>query len=277
MMNIQRSFAVPLVAGLWLVGGNPRAGELLIENNRFTCVIEPSEIVSLGSSADGVLVAVNVERGDRVIEGQLVALIDSRVEKATVELAKVRAESTAGLEASRARLEFQRAKLKRNRKLADQKVISTEELEELETELELAEIGYKQAQVNKRLEKLELERALNSLALREIRSPFDGLIVEKVLDAGEFSDGTVEIMRIARLDPLKVEADLPAALFAGVTPGMAAEVYPTVAVGGSHNATVAVRDQVLNAENSTFRVKLELANPNYELPAGVRCHVRFLP
>ena len=276
-MNMQRAFAIALLVGLWLAGPNLRAGEILIENNRFDCVIEPSEIVNLGSSADGVLTEVNVKRGDRVSEGQLVARIDSRVEEATVELARVRAESNAGLEASRARLDFQRAKLKRNRKLAEQKVISAEELEELETQLELAEIDYQQAQVDKRLEKLELERALNSLALRQIRSPFDGLVMEKVLDTGEYVDGTVEILRIARMHPLKVQADLPAALFAGVTPGMAAEVYPKEAVGGFHKARVSIKDQVLNSESSTFHVRLELANPNYELPAGVGCHVRFLP
>ena len=276
-MNIQRAFALSLVAGLWLTGVGTQAGEVLVENNRFDCVIEPSEIVNLGSSADGVLVEVSVKRGDRVTEGQLVARIDSRVQEATVALARVRAESNAGLEASRARLDFRRAKLKRNRKLAAQKVISAEELEELETQLVLAEISYQQAQVDKRMEKLELERALNSLALRQIRSPFDGLVMEKVLDTGEYVDGTVEILRIARLDPLKVQADLPAALFAGITPGMAAEVYPKEAVGGFHNATVSVRDQVLDSKNSTFHVRLELANPNYDLPAGVGCHVRFLP
>ena len=276
-MNMQRAFAISLLAGLWLAGPNLHAGEILIENNRFDCVIEPSEIANLGSSADGVLTEVNVKRGDRVSEGQLVARIDSRVEEATVALARVRAESNAGLEASRARLDFQRAKLKRNRKLAEQKVISAEELEELETQLELAEIAYQQAQVDKRLEKLELERALNSLALRQIRSPFDGLVMEKVLDTGEYVDGTVEILRIARMHPLKVQADLPAALFAGVTPGMAAEVYPKEAVGGFHKARVSIKDQVLNSESSTFHVRLELANPNYELPAGVGCHVRFLP
>ena len=274
---MQRAFAISLLAGLWMGSPNLKAGEILIENNRFDCVIEPSEIVNLGSSVDGVLTEVNVKRGDRVSEGQLVARIDSRVEEATVELARVRAESNAGLEASRARLDFQRAKLKRNRKLAEQKVISAEELEELETQLELAEIDYQQAQVDKHLEKLELERALNSLALRQIRSPFNGLVMEKVLDTGEYVDGTVEILRIARMHPLKVQADLPAALFAGVTPGMAAEVYPKEAVGGFHKARVSIKDQVLDSESSTFHVRLELDNPNYELPAGVGCHVRFLP
>jgi len=276
-MNIQRAFALPLVIGLWTISISLQAGEVLVENNRFDCVIEPSEIVSLGSSASGVLVEVNVKRGERVTKGQLVARIESRVEEATVELARARADSVAGLEASRARLKFHEAKLKRNRHLAAQKVISAEELEALETELELAQIDYRQAQLDKRLEKLELQRALNSLALRQITSPFDGLVMEKVLDTGEYVDGSSEILRIARLDPLLVQSDLPAALFSGVTPGMAAEVYPKEAIGGFHNATVSVKDQVLNSKNSTFHVRLELANPNYGLPAGVGCHVRFLP
>ena len=58
---------------------------------------------------------------------------------------------------------------------------------------------------------------------------------------------------------------------------MAAEVYPKEAIGGVYQARVSVKDQVLNSGNSTFHVRLELANPDYALPAGVGCDLRFLP
>jgi hypothetical protein len=39
---------------------------------------------------------------------------------------------------------------------------------------------------------------------------------------------------------------------------------------------VTVVDRVVDAASSTFGVRLELANPDYRLPAGLKCRVRFL-
>ena len=47
--------------------------------------------------------------------------------------------------------------------------------------------------------------------------------------------------------------------------------------GGVHEATVAVVDRVVDAASATFGVRLELPNPNYALPGGLRCDIRFLP
>ena len=45
-----------------------------------------------------------------------------------------------------------------------------------------------------------------------------------------------------------------------------------------HVATFKARyiDRVVDAASNTFGVRLEIANPEYEVPGGVRCDVRFL-
>ena len=254
-----------------------RAADVPIENNRFGCVMEPFETVNLATSADGVLLEVTVDRGDRITEGQLLARLDSSVEEAEVQLARVSAASNAAVESSRARLAFQKARLKRNKDLAGQNMISIEELEEVETEVELAEHDLRQVQVNKELDRLELDRAINVLERRSILAPFDGVVMEKLLNVGEFSDGNTKVLRVARMDPLRVEAKLPAALYGVLAVGARAEVYPSEAVGGTYAAQVSDIDTVLDSQDGTFRVRLVLSNQDYALPAGVRCQVRFLP
>ena len=44
---------------------------------------------------------------------------------------------------------------------------------------------------------------------------------------------------------------------------------------GTHTARVKVVDPVIDAASGTFGVRLELPNPNYRLPAGLKCKVRF--
>jgi membrane fusion protein, multidrug efflux system len=52
-------------------------------------------------------------------------------------------------------------------------------------------------------------------------------------------------------------------------------VRPNQPIGGSYNAVVSIVDAVFDAASGTFGVRLNLPNPDYRLPGGLRCHVDF--
>lgn len=54
-----------------------------------------------------------------------------------------------------------------------------------------------------------------------------------------------------------------------------AEVTLLEPIGGSYQASEKVVDRVLDAASGTFGVRLVLPNPDYRLPAGIRCEARF--
>jgi len=58
--------------------------------------------------------------------------------------------------------------------------------------------------------------------------------------------------------------------------GRSAEIVPESPLKDSWRATVKVVDRVVDSASGSFGVRLELANPNGEIPAGVKCRVRFL-
>src|SRR3954451_1716016 len=62
------------------------------------CVIEPFVATELGSQATGILEKLLVDRGDRVTNGMVVALLRSDLEQSSLDLAKARAESTTIIE-----------------------------------------------------------------------------------------------------------------------------------------------------------------------------------
>jgi membrane fusion protein (multidrug efflux system) len=82
-------------------------------------------------------------------------------------------------------------------------------------------------------------------------------------------------MKLAQIDPLRVEVFAPVELFGKIAIGMQAEVRPEEAMGGVHTATVTVVDRLIDAASATFGVRLELPNPELAVPAGLRCRVRF--
>ncbi|WP_232315256.1 efflux RND transporter periplasmic adaptor subunit [Aquincola tertiaricarbonis] len=65
------------------------------------------------------------------------------------------------------------------------------------------------------------------------------------------------------------------AMLGRVKTGMRGEVSLEAPLSGRHAALVTVVDRVVDSASGTFGVRLELPNPNGELPAGVKCRVRF--
>jgi multidrug efflux pump subunit AcrA (membrane-fusion protein) len=56
---------------------------------------------------------------------------------------------------------------------------------------------------------------------------------------------------------------------------MTAEVRPEFPEPRKYSARVIIVDRVIDAASGTFGVRLELPNPNYFLPAGLKCKVVF--
>jgi multidrug efflux pump subunit AcrA (membrane-fusion protein) len=187
------------------------------------CLIEPHVVVTLSTPVEGLLEQVTVDRGDLVKAGQVLAMLESNLERASGAV-------------TRAQAELQ----------------------------------------NKRLAELEQQRATAALELRTIRSPVAGVVMERLLSPGELVKLN-PILKIAQIDPLRVEVFAPVALLGKVAVGMKAQVMPEAPVGGVYSARVKVVDRVVDAASGTFGVRLELPNPDYRLPAGLKCKVRFLP
>ena len=213
------------------------------------CLVEPHMVVNVGSPVDGVLERVTVNRGDWVRKGQVLAQLQSGVESAAVKL-------------SQAHVEYGRRKVERNEALFEKQLISAQDRDELVTEVHLRE--------------QELNKDQETLKLRTIISPIDGVVVERKLAPGEFirSDKSV-VLKLAQINPLNVEVIAPSRLFGSVRVGSVGRVNLSPFFSGSHQARVVVVDKVVDAASGTLGVRLELPNPDNKIPAGIKCSVAF--
>jgi len=240
----------------------------------YDCMMEPHRMVDIKSAVDGQIESVNFDRSDFVKAGQPLVVFDSRVEKATVELARAKAAMTAELNSSQVSHKFAVRKLGRFDGLAEEGVVADQTRDEVETEEALARLQIRQARENRHLAELELARAIAVLDEHTISSPIDGVVVERFKSAGEYPDDG-PILTLAQLDPLNVEVLLPAAQFGSITPGMSAMVSPEAPLEGSYTAEVKIVDKIVDASSGMFGVRLELPNPDNKLPGGLRCTVSF--
>ncbi len=239
------------------------------------CVIEPRSRVTLSSPLQAVVEMVAVDRGDLVSKHQIVATLESSVERAAVASAAARAGMEGRVRSRQARLDFASRGLVRSAELSKKDAISVQQLDEAEHEKRAAEGDVREATEERELAGLELARAKAALELRSIRSPVRGVVVRRILSPGEFADPP-QILEIAELDPLRVEVFAPVSWLGRVEVGQRAVVVPEAPVGGTHEATVSVVDRVVDAASGTFGIRLDLPNAGYVLPAGLRCRVRFV-
>ncbi len=246
-----------------------------VHGEALDCLIEPYVMVNVGSGVPGLIDTVQADRGDRVKKGQVIASLDSRVEKATTEIYRARATMLSTVKAGEVRLEMSLAQHARNEGMFHKALISVDEMDEVKATKRLVELSLLEAQDARRQAELEYQRAMAELARRTIRSPINGVVVEQFLSPGERVDEE-PIVKLAHLDPLRVEVFTPVSLLGDISVGMRAEVRPQAPVNGVHTARVTVVDRVVDAASGTFGVRLLLPNPDHALPAGLRCRVRFL-
>ena len=236
------------------------------------CLIEPDRWADVGSPVVGIVEQVMVERGDSVRGGQVLVKLRSSVEQAQQTVADTRAQADAEVRAAAVAVDLAQQKHKRAQSLEAKAFISPQALEQSRSELELAQHRLKQAQVQQRIWNEESRLAQAQLGQRTVKSPFDGIVAERFVSAGERVDER-PLLRVAVVNPLRVELMVPAAQWGRLKIGDTLTVQPELPGAGPANARVAQIDRVLDPASNTFRVRLTLPNPGHQLPAGLRCRV----
>jgi RND family efflux transporter MFP subunit len=240
------------------------------------CLIEPEQVVTVSMPVEGVVETVTVDRGDLIVAGQVLATLESDVEKATLELARARAEMDARVKNNEVLVKYSTRRYRRSHDLFSKEIISLHDLDESEGAKLSAEMSLREARDDQQLAGLELARAQAVLDRRTVRSPVTGVVVDRFLSPGEFaSEAEPQVLEVAQIDPLRVEVFAPMAMLGRVTIGMEAQVELESPIDGRYGARVTVVDPVVDAASATFGVRLELANPDHLIPAGVKCRVQF--
>ena len=274
---IPRSSVLAWHLGLVLLFGPAQAQPVVqnIADSKLDCVIEPQQTVKLSSPVSGVIDRLDVDRGDIIRSGQIVGKLEDSVENSTLALAKAKASNGYTIAALETKLVFQRRKFERLSKLSDNMFSSVTALEDAESDYLVTEQQLSEAKLNREIAQLDVLRSQDLVNQRTLRSPIDGVVVERLLVPGEYRNEQSPVMTLAQINPLRVEVFVPTAYYGQIRVGENATIYPEQPIGGTYTATVAVVDRVHDAASGTFGVRLALPNPDLVLPAGIRCDVRF--
>ena len=204
------------------------AKRTIVETVNASGKVYPEVEVKISPDISGEVVELNVEEGDSVRRGQVLARIyadiyASQRDEASSRVAQSQASvanSQAALESLKAQLDQAKQTYNRNKVLLDDKVISKSEFEQYETQLRSAQSQYNAAQQNIRSlqastqgARTSLEQANKNLGRTTLTAPMDGVISSLSVKKGErvagnsFNVGT-EMMRVANMSSMEVRVDV---------------------------------------------------------------------
>lgn len=242
------------------------------------CLIEPHQRIELKSPVAAQIVAVHVERGATVRRGQVLVTLDAEAEQAALAVANYRSVMQGQVRSAESRLLNAKEKLKRREELRQENFISAQDRDDAAAEARIAEADLLEANDNRELSRLEARRLSAVVNRYALVSPIAGVVTDRLQNPGELAqtgDAATSIVKLAQVDPLRVDVVLPVARYGAIKVGATADVKPEPPFAGSYKATVRVVDRVIDSASGTFRVRLELPNPKGDVPAGVKCSITF--
>lgn len=245
-----------------------------VSQEAISCLLEPARSLSLATPVPGILEEIAVARGDHVDAGQVVARVNSSVERAALAAAEFRAASLAGIRSAEARLAEARRQLAQVNSLAERGVASRNQLAELESEVTIGESIVSEARDAREGARLDVLSAAAALELRNIRAPVSGVILALDADVGEFADPDQPLAELVVVDRLHAEILMPAESYRDVDVSRAIRILDTAGDHGVEGRVLA-KDAVIDAASRTFELSVEIDNSEGAFIAGTKCQVRF--
>src|SRR5262245_30155641 len=231
------------------------------------------ERIELSPRFLGLVKWIGVRKGDTVTNGQVLVLLDDAEQQARVKEAEGRLGS-AKTAVEKATLDYERMK-----KLIASNIETRQNEDDFRLRVQSAKALLREAEG-------ALEMARTYLEWTVIRSTIDGVVLEKLVDAGELvtpqSFGgargpSTALVAIADPKDLQVEIDLSEAEVAKVFRGQHCRISPEAYPDKAYDGNVAEIAPEANRQKGTLQVKVQILNPDQFLTPELSAKVDFLP
>lgn len=233
--------------------------------------IIPIDRVEIKSKASGLVEELPIEQGDHIKEGDLIARLDQKDERAAVSQAQ------ADYDIAVAELKKSQREHQRKDKLYTQQLISEEERDQIELNLAIARGKLVQATT-------ALERARERLSESIVRAPIDGVILQKYVEKGQIIasgisnvSGGTPIVDIADMSSVYIQAGVDEIDIGKIQIGQMATViadaYPQMRFNGK---IVRIAPEAKIQDNVTlFDVIILVENKNRKLKSGMNTSIEI--
>lgn len=231
-------------------GGAPTArveATLVSMETRVVGTVESSAPVEISSNVSARVRAIRVRAGQHITTGEILVEIDSS--SLAAELARARGAKTAA-QAGRARTE---ADWSRYSALYSRGSATAQERD-------VAQAAYRSARANEQQAEAGVAAAESALAYATVRSPVDGVVVDRMVAPGDMAMPGKPLLRIYDTQSVRAALAVPEASLGSLRPGAVVQI----SVGAVHRDFNAAVSEIIPAANPESRSVTVRVN----LPAG---------
>ena len=213
-----------------------------------TATLEAPLEADVVTRVSGLIERINVEEGDRVSKGQLLAVIDAK-------------RQVYDLDRSEAEVRIIEQELDRLKKMNNKEFVSADSMAKLEYNLQAA----------------KAKRDLAELQVQEsqIRSPIDGVVARRHVKAGNMAKEFDQLFYIVNQDELHGIVHLPEQQLHSLRLGQDADIFNSNDSQDAINAKVLRISPIVDAQSGTFKVTLAVPNQDAKLKAGMFTRVEL--
>jgi RND family efflux transporter MFP subunit len=238
--------------------------------------LKPKEQVQVAARITGKLESVQVDVGDLVQQGQLLAKLegeelDQQVLRAEASLAVAQ----ATLSQRQAELENAKADENRTAQLAAEGLVSEQARQTAETRGRVVDAQLKLAEAQVRAAEADLAELKIRQQQTRILSPLTGLVSQRFVDPGALVNANTPIVAVVRLSSLITEVRVPEQHLAGMREGNRAVVVIDALGGQSFEGRVSRISPVLDAATRSGLVQVEIPNPSGQLKAEMSARIQM--
>lgn len=219
---------------------------MIAPHSEFTGSVFFSEVSDLSSEVSGMIVEVSFDEGQMVKEDEVLLTLNADILKKRMDMI------SANYEEALNELEKAKVDLIRIENLYRQDSVAEQTFDDYR--YRVTSLEKKSASLKSSVEQLRVE-----LEKKLIRSPFDGIVIRKYADRGEWLDPGVKVATIAKRDSYDIVVDVPGSIISHVRKGMDVEVS---AGGRKFTGRVFAIIPMGDIATRTFPVKIRVNTKN---------------
>ncbi|HEY4244656.1 MAG TPA: efflux RND transporter periplasmic adaptor subunit [Kofleriaceae bacterium] len=235
-------------------------------------LVRALEQTAIYPRATGYIRKWNVDIGDKVTAGQVLAEIDTpdldaQISQARAQVAQAEA-TVKQLEATR---DFSKTNAARYQTLADQKLVAEQTVQQIAAGAQSDAANVTAAQANVTAAQANLRHLTDLQGFARVTAPFAGTITARNIDRGALvTEGTGTVLfTLAATDPVRIFVDVPQTVAPSVLPGTPTELTVREFPGRKFAGKVARSSGALDPALHTMTTEIDVPNPDGALLPGM--------
>jgi RND family efflux transporter MFP subunit len=235
-------------------------------------VVKPLEETKIFPRTSGYVRKWNVDIGDKVKEGQLLAEIDTPELDAQIAQARAQlAQAQAAVKQAVAQRDFAKSSSARYETLASQSLVSKAQVEQQQADAQTGEANVVAAQSNVAAQEANLRRLVDTKAFATVTAPFAGTITTRTIDRGSLvtDNGTTAMFTLDATDPVRIYIDVPQSVAPSIRVGSEAKLSVREYGAREFVGKITRSAGALDPEMHIMQTEIQVPNPDGALIPGM--------